>query len=359
VGAGLTIKSLWRLQHADPGFHADHLVTLRFDVPDGKYRGAAQRSLPEGIAGQVRTMPGVERAAVTTADVLVWPGINRGFQIEGHEPYRNQFDVYHEQITPGYFGTLGIPLLRGRDFTPSDDEHSQPVVIVSQAFAQRYLAGQDPIGKRMRYGDGIGWYLIVGVVGDVQVEDVHRDKSEVSVFYSPLRSADTLISLTLMVRTALPAAEMLPTLRSKLQLLEQRIDDHVAGTRSFTVLMAIFGAVAVALALLGTYGVIAHSVTQRTREIGIRVALGAQRGDILRLVTAQGARIVAAGLLIGLSGSLALTRFIASVLFKVDTRDPLVLGTITMLVGLAAIAASYIPARRAARQDPVVALRCE
>jgi len=371
VGAGLTIKSLWQLLHADPGFHADHLVILRFDVPDGKYQGAAQHSLPEHLADEVRGLPGVERAAVTTADMLIWPGINRGFQIEGQERSTNQFDVYHEQIIPGYFRTLGIPLLQGRDFTPNDDQHSQPVVIVSQAFARRYLSGQDPVGKRMRYGDGSKWYTIVGVVGDALVEDVHRDKSQVGIFCSPLRRADSLISLTLMARTQLPASEMLPTLRGKLQRLdpdfviynvatvEQRIDQSAAGTRSFTVLMAIFGAVAIALALIGTYGVIAYSVTQRTRELGIRVALGAQRGDILRLVTGQGARIAAAGLLIGFTASLALTRFMASLLFNVRTRDPLVFGTITVLVGLAAIVASYIPARRAARLDPVVALRCE
>ena len=371
VGAGLTIKSLWRLLHADPGFQADHLVTLRFDVPDGKYQGAVQHSLPEHLADEVSGLPGVERAAVTTADMLVWPGINRGFQIEGQERSRNQFDVYHEQITPGYFRTLGIPLLLGRDFTPNDDQHSQLVVIVSQAFARHYLSGHDPVGKRMRYGDGSEWYTIVGVVGDALVEDVHRDKSDVSIFYSPLRSADSLISLTLMARTQLPAAEMLPTLRGKLQLLdpdfviynvatvEQRIDQSAAGTRSFTMLMGIFGAVAVALALIGTYGVIAYSVTQRTRELGIRMALGAQRGDILRLVTGQGARIVAAGLLIGFTASLALTNFMASLLFNVGTRDPWVFATITVLVGLAAIAAGYIPARRAAKLDPVVALRCE
>ncbi|HEY6250088.1 MAG TPA: ABC transporter permease, partial [Candidatus Angelobacter sp.] len=336
-----------------------------------KYQGQAQRLLPERLAQQIQAVPGVEVAALTTADVLVWPGINRGFEIEGHERYRDQFNVYHEQITPEYFHTLGTPLLKGRDFTDSDDQHSQPVVIVSRSFAQHYLPGQDPVGKRMRYGDGTNWYVIVGVAGDAQVEDVHHDKSEVGIYYSPLRSADMLESLTLMVRTRLAPAEMLPTLRARLQLLdqdfviynvatmEQRIDENVAGTRSFTVLMAIFGALAIGLALLGTYAVIAYTVTQRTREIGIRVALGAQRGDILRLVTAQGTRIVAVGLMIGLTASFALTRFIASALFKVQTRDPLVFATITVLVGLAALAASYIPARRAASVDPVVALRYE
>jgi len=373
VGAGLTIKSLWRLQHADPGYRADHLVTLRFDIPDRKYKGEAQHSLPERLAEQVQSATGVKDAAVTTADLLVWAGINRGFEIEGHDRYRDQFGVYHEQITPGYFRTLGIPLLKGRDFTAADDQNSLPVMIVSRAFAQRYLLGRDPIGKRMRFGNAqhSPWSVIVGLVGDAQVEDVHRDRSEVGIFYSPLRASDLLISLTLMVRTTLSPAEMLPALRAKLQTLdpdfviynvatlEQRIDENTTGTRSFTVLMAIFGAVAVSLALLGTYAVIAFSVAQRTREIGIRVALGAQRGNVLRLLTAQGARIVAAGLLIGLGASLALTRFLASMLFKVETRDPLVFAAITLLVGLAALAASYIPARRAAAVDPVVALRSE
>jgi putative ABC transport system permease protein len=372
AGAGLMIRSMWRLHNADLGFRPDHLVTMRFDVPPHKYTDEALFALPERVVQQVQSLPGVQSAAVTSADPLVWSGINRGFEIEGHEPYKNQFNVYFEDITPGYFRTLGIPLLEGRDFTAADDAHSQPVMIVSRAFARQYLPGQDPIGKRIRIGGPKAeWRMIVGLVGDAQVDDVHNDKSEVSFFFSPMRNAEVPGGGSLLVRTAGSPQDLPPALRRQLQGLDPdftiysvatmqvRIATNSAGTRSFTWLMAIFGSIALGLALLGTYGIIAYSVAQRTREFGIRIALGAQRSDILRLVTAQGMKIVAGGLLIGLALSLMVMRFLATMLFRVNTHDPVVLTIISVMVGLAAVCAMYVPARRAASTDAVGALRQE
>jgi len=369
AGAGLMIRSLWQLQHADLGFRSDHLITMRFDIPPKKYSGKALYALPERLSEQVESLPGVQSAAVASGDLLVWPGINRGFEIEGHEPYQNQFNTYFEDITPGYFRTLGIPILEGRDFTAADD---QPVMIVSRAFSKRYLPGQDPIGKRIRIGGPkSAWRIIVGLVGDAQIDDVHHDKSEVAVFYSPIRIAEVMGGGSLLVRTAAAPLGVLPTVRNHLlQLdhdftiysvatLQERISENAAGTSAFTWLMAMFGIIAVGLALLGTYGVIAYSVAQRTREIGIRMALGARPRDITRLVSGQGLNVILIGLSIGIALSLSLMRFLGTMLFKVQTRDPLVLVTITALVGLAGFVAIYIPARRAAASDSVVALRTE
>jgi len=372
ASAGLMIRSLWTLQHNDPGFSSDHLATLRFDIPAAGYSDQARHTLPERLAQQLESLPGVEAAAASTADLLVWPGINRGFEVEGHEPYRNQFSVYYQDVTPGFFRTMGIPVIQGRDFTPADNQNSQPVMVVSQAFARRYLPGQDPIGKRLRVGGPQkAWRIIIGLVGDAQMEDVHRAKSDVCFFYSPMRDAEIVDTLSVVVRTQTGPADMLPMLRTEVQRFDanltifsvatarQRIARGAAGTRSFTMLMALYGTITVGLALLGTYGVIAYSVSQRLRELGIRMALGAQQADIVRLITTQALRFVATGLGVGAVLAIAVTPILSSMLIKVKARDPLVLCATALLVAMAAIGASVTPARRAANVRILAALRHE
>lgn len=370
AGAGLMVKSLWTLQHTDPGFSSEHLATLRFDIPTSGYSDQTRHTLPERLAERLQTVPGVESTAASTADLLVWPGINRGFEIEGHEAYRNQFSVYFQNVTPGFFQAMGIPLLKGRDFAASDNQNSQSVIVVSQAFARRYLPGQDPIGKRLRMGGPQkDWRVIVAVVGDAQMEDVHRSKSDVCFFYSPMRTAEVVDVLSVVVRTAGNPADLLGALRAEVQRFDpnltifgvstaqQRIASGIAGTRSFTLLMALFGTVAVGLALLGTFGVISYSASQRMREVGIRLALGAQHEDIVRLIMMQALGFVSAGLGIGVALSVAATPVLSAMLVKVKARDPLVLTATAVLVAIAAVAASYFPAWRAARLEVTTALR--
>src|SRR5947207_5195328 len=344
IGAGLMIKSFWRLRGSDPGFRPDHLLTLRFDVPNGKYTGATRLSLGDEIAERVKQLPGVADAAVTMVDPFIWPGLNRGFTIENHTNVMNPESVYYEEITPGYFRTMSIPLLAGRDFTPTDDEKS-PVVIVSQSFARRYWPGQDAIGKRLRIGKNTQpWLSVIGVVADAQIDDLHQSKSDLALFYSPLRRSEAIISLSILVRSKVDPASLIAPIRNELQrfdpdmpvysvaTLEERLAGEAAGARSYAVLMSLFGAIALSLAVIGTYGVIAFAAAQRMREIGIRIALGAQAADILRMMTAHGLRIALVGLGIGIIAAFALTRFLATLLFGVSSHDPLIFAGIAVLL---------------------------
>lgn len=372
IGAGLLVQSLRRLQNIDPGFRADHLVTLRFDVPNEKYKGDARLDLGYRIAELAQAMPGVESASVTSVDPFVWPGLNRGFTPENRPEISNPQNFYYEEVTPGYFRTMGIPIFSGRDLTARDDRHSLPVIVVGRSFARRIWPGQDPLGKRIKIGGPDGtWMTVVGVAGDAQIEDLHQEKSDLAIIYAPLHRSEAIINLSLLVRTKSDPATLIAPLRGMLQqfdpdmpvystaTLRERLGGESASARSYALLMAIFGSIAVILALLGVYGVFAFNVAQRTREIGIRIALGAQRAQILKMVTGQALRVAILGVVAGLIAAVALTRFMASLLFQVDMHDPLIFSGVAVLLTAAAVSAGYLPARRAASVDPMEALRDE
>jgi len=372
IGAGLVLKSLWQLQKVDPGFRSDHLVTLRFDVPNGKYEGDARLALGDAVAERIRNVPGVESAAVTSVDPFVWPGLNRGFTPEGQPEVSSPQNFYNDEITPGYFRTTGIPQFEGRDFTAHDDTDSPAVAIVSRSFARRIWPGQDAIGKRVKFGGPkASWMTVIGVVGDAQIEDLHQEKSDLAIIYTPLRHSQAIISLSVLARTQGDPELLLPSLRDALQqfdsgmpvystsTLEKRLAGESAAERSYAWLMGVFGTIAVSLALIGVYGVFAFNVAQRVREIGIRMALGAQRDQISRMITRQAAVVACCGVLVGLAASLALTRFLASVLFRVNMHDGVIFCGVAILLAVAAIAAGYLPAKRAASIDPLEALRQE
>ena len=372
IGAGLVLKSLWQLQEVDPGFRPDHLVTLRFDVPNGKYEGDARLAIADAVAERMRSVPGVESATVTSVDPFVWPGLNRGFTPEGQREVTSPENFYNDEITTGYFPTTGVPLLEGRDFTAHDNQNSPAVAIVSRSFARRIWPGQDAIGKRVKFGGPKAqWMTVVGVSGDAQIEDLHQAKSDLAIIYTPLRRSQAIIGLSLLARTQGDPEFLLASLRDALQqfdpdmpvystaTMEQRLAGEGAAERSYSVLMAVFGAIAVGLALIGVYGVFAFNVTQRVREIGIRMALGAQRGHIAGMITRQAALVAGLGVAVGLAAAFALTRFLSSVLFRVNMHDGAVFGGVAALLALAAIAAGYLPARRAAAVDPLEALRQE
>lgn len=372
IGAGLVLKSLWQLEKVDPGFRPDHLVTLRFDVPNGRYEGDARLALGDAVAERIRRVPGVESAAVTSVDPFVWPGLNRGFTPEGQQEVTSPQNFYNDEITPGYFHTIGIPQITGREFTAHDDTNSPAVAIVSRSFARRIWPGKDAIGKRVKFGGPKAtWMTVVGIVGDAQVEDLHQVKSDLAIIYTPLRRSEAIISLSVLARTQGDPDLLLPSVRETLQqfdpdmpvystaTMEQRLAGESVAERSYAILMAVFGTIAVALALIGVYGVFAFNVAQRVREIGIRMALGAQRGQIAELITKQAAVVAAIGVLAGLAAAFGLTRFMASVLFQVNTHDAVIFGGVSVLLAVVATATGYLPARRAASIDPLEALRQE
>jgi putative ABC transport system permease protein len=373
VGAGLMMKSFWRLQHVELGFNPDNLLTMDISMPPSRYPDKDQAALfQERLLERLSALPGVTSAASTT--VLPLSGANScdGMTIEGRPTTPADMPcVEVRDSSPDYFRTMGIPLLRGRQLTGRDNKDAPPVVIVNEAFARSFFPGQDPIGHRINHSPAdkpAVWREIVGVVGDVR--HFGLDAEARPEFYEPqlqapslgtsivVRSNSDLTGLAAAVRREVLAMDKdLPVYH--LKTMQELISDAVAQPRFRTLLLLIFAAVALLLSGLGLYGVMSYWVTQRTREIGVRMALGAQPGDVLRLVVGQGMALAGLGVCLGLAAAFALTRLIHSLLFAVSATDPLTFTAVPLVLCVVAFLASYIPARRATRIDPMIALRYE
>jgi putative ABC transport system permease protein len=375
AGAGLLIKSLTRLLGVNPGFRPDHLLTMRFYVPKGFDRNTRARFGPE-LAERVAAVPSVESAAVTFIDPFVWGGFSRGFTLEGHAPVSptEQDSVYYQEIGPNYFRTMGIPLLAGRDFSMSDRPDAPRVVMVSEAFARRFWPGENPIGKRIKYGPADStqpWMEVVGVVGNIKFESLRQDPDAQPVFYGPLLQSEVIENMSVIVRTRAASETMIAPLRDAIQkidaeipvyniaTIDERMHEDSAETRSYTLLLSLFAILALGLAAIGIYGVMAYAVTRRVHEIGIRMALGAQRKDVFHLIVGRGIWVALVGVACGLCGTLALTRAMAGLLYDVTPTDPAILAGVSILLSFVTLLACYAPARRATRVDPLVALRHE
>ncbi len=376
IGAGLLLKSLSHLLADNPGFRPDHLVTLRFYVPDRKYEGDGRNRFGPELAERIAKYPGVESVAATFIDPFVWGGFQRGFTVEGHGPISNaEADmVYYQEIGPNYFGTMGIPVLGGRDFSTRDSLQAPRVVMVSDSFARRYWPGQDPVGKRVKYGFADApepWMEVIGVAGNIKYNSLRQDPEAEPVLYGPLLQSEVIINMSLIVRTRTSPEAMLGPLREEMQRIDpaipvynvatfsQRMHEDSAETRSYGALLGLFAVVALVLAAVGIYGVMSYSVTQRIHEMGIRLTFGARPGDIHRLVMGEGVRLVLSGVAAGALGSFLVTRAMTSLLYEVKPFEPvLFLGLAAVLTGVVMLAC-YLPARRATRVDPMVALRCE
>jgi len=377
AGAALLLRSFVLLQRVEPGFRAPaaSLLTMQISPSAARYRDAKARlGLYEQLVERVRRLPGVESAAVSDSLPPDREGDADTYVIAGRPLAPGELNpiVSAPTVSADYFRTLGIPLVKGRSFDARDRPDSLPVAIVSEAMARRDFARQDPIGQRIkRSGPEIldsPYMEIVGVAGNSRYLGLARSLD--AAYYVPL-SQNTGRKLFLVVRSAADAASLAPLLRREVEAIdrdavvtavatmEQALSDAVAQPRFRTVLLAAFAAAAVLLAALGIYGVVAWSVAQRTHEIGVRMALGARRADVLRLVVGQGAGLAAAGIGLGLAGAFALTRLLASLLFGVSATDPLTFLVVPLLLGAVALAASLIPARRAATIDPHVALKIE
>lgn len=380
IGAGLLLRSFVRLQNSNPGFTAppDEMLSLAISpstMTSASYRTRIQ--FYERLLERVKQLPGVRSAAL--ADSL--PPNRRAesdtFVIEGQAlpPGKSNPALTAAIVSPDYFRTLGIPLVKGRYFEASDTVDSPPVAVISRSMARRFFPNQDPLGKRFKQSSGppaLPWtpYMrVVGVVADSKFAGVAGEPE--AGYYRSSRQMIFDSRMYLVARTEVSAASMVPALRreieamdpntvlSQVATMEQAIQNSVAAPRFRTLLLALLGGLALLMAAVGLYGVISYSVAQRTHEIGIRVALGAERKDVLGLVLRQGLELTLAGVAAGLAGALVLTRFLSSLLYQVKPTDFVTFAGVSLILAGVAFAASYIPARRATNVDPIVALRYE
>jgi putative ABC transport system permease protein len=378
VGAGLMIRSLQRLQAVNPGFNSERLLTMRFSLPPQKYPREQIGVFNQQLRERLRALPGV-RAAALSSDLPLSGHTSAGsIELEGKTaaPADGEIRMYRHRVTPQFFSTLGIPLLKGRDFTPDDHAQAPGVVIISEALARRYWPGEDPIGKRLREtGSENPWLSIVGVAADVKYRGLPQNpNADPDVYFPllqfPLREGG-INNLSLAVRTEADPTSLTAAIRGELQKLDpnlpvygittmaQQVARRTTQSRFSAWLLGVFGALALVLSAVGIYSVMAYAVQQRTHEVGIRLALGARVGDVLRMVVWRGMCLALIGVALGLAAALALTRVMKNLLFNVSATDPATFAGVALLLVGVALVASYIPARHATKIDPLLALRHE
>jgi len=384
IGAGLTIRSLTKLWSVDPGFSPHGVLTFGFSLPASMMNATpdAIRAAFREFDDNVASIPGVQAVSQTWGAIPLSGDDEQLFWLEGQPKPTNENDMnwaIDYIVEPGYLKAMGIPLQRGRFFSPEDNERSPLVVVVDEVFAQKYFPGQNPVGKRIHINRFTQLAEIVGVVGHVKQWGLATDDQQSlrSGLYIPcMQMPNGFIAMapsgsSVVVRASDASAGLLDSIRHisaqmsnqqvifGAQSMDSVISDSVASQRFSMILFAVFAVLAMALAAVGIYGVISYTVGQRAREIGIRMALGAQPRDILRLILGRGGKLAGLGVAVGLAAALGLTRFIASMLYGVGTTDPLTFAAVAGLLTVVALAACYVPARRATKLDPMVALRYE
>jgi len=369
IGAGLLGQSLFRLQQVRLGFQPDRLLTFQVAPPPARYRGEQAALFYSRLVESLRTLPGVRDGAVSS-------GIPFGAGNYTTTPIASSADsalaldtavpTDWRIVSPGFFRTMQIPLLRGRDFTNADGPSAPQVAVVSQATAKRFFGDGDPLGRELyRVADRRG-FTVVGVVGDVRHTALNQESPAI---YYPSTTGRVWPLMDIVVRTDVPPESILAGVRQKVHELDAElpisnvrpmqdwVSLNAAQPRLNAILLAVFAAVALLIAAIGIYGVLAYSVNQRTREIGLRMALGAPRRRVLGQIVREGMVVGLAGISIGLAGALALSRALASLVFGVEVRDPITFGAVAAVLAFVAFAACIFPARYASRVDPMVALR--
>jgi putative ABC transport system permease protein len=373
VGAGLMVQSFLRLRRVNIGLDAKNVLTATVILPQAKYQRDQRVTFFKQLVDRVRSLPGVQAASATGTLPLSGSNWGRSLTVEGYPVLSvgQAPSIQHTVVTPDYFRTMGISLLAGRDFTDTDAKGSPEVTIIDERLAREYWPNESPIGKRVRFGppeDNEPWHTIIGVVRSVRHQRMQEDTRK-SVYLSHRQVP--VSGLSLVARTSSDPRELTGAIRrevaqldsdlpvSEIATMEEVVAESIWQPRLYAMLFAVFGAGALILALIGIYGVMAFLVQTRTHEIGVRMALGATARDVFKLIVGRGMKLTAIGVLIGVAGAAALTRLMHSLLFNTSATDPFTFLLISLLLSLAAFFACYIPARRAAKVDPLVALRYE
>ena len=375
VGAGLLVKTFWKLRNVEPGFNPDHLLTMRVELPEARYKEIdKQTRFRTQALDDVNSLPGAQAAMISELP-LSGDSLNHDFVIDGRPPVApgDEPSIETRSIMGDYFHTMQIPLRKGRDFGPQDFDAKAPLVgIANDAMVRQYFPNEDPLGKRVRWvrNANVEWITIVGVVGDVK--HFGLDLPEQPGLYSPYTQINPWKRwMTFAVRTQSDPAAMGPMVKqqiwkvdsqlpiTKVQTMTEVSAASFAARRFNMLLLTLFSCLALILAAVGVYGVMSYAVTQRTPEIGIRMALGAQMGDVMKLVMKSGLVLALIGIVVGLGGAFALTRLMTSLLFAVEPTDKATFAIVSLCLLVTALIACYLPARRATKVDPLVALRYE
>jgi putative ABC transport system permease protein len=373
IGAGLMLRTVSRLTEQDPGFDARDLLTVRFILAGNAYNVEKRRAFYAECMEKVGGLPGVESAALTLSLPIEGSNWNSVF-IVADKPVPPRSELPSSAFIPvsaNYFETLGIRLLRGRAFTEADNSNPSQVIVINQTLADRLWPGEDPVGKRLKQGwpeDELPWREVIGVVADVKLEGIDREtplQTYLPITQEPSRSvavvartsSNPLAIAAIVEQTIRSIDNDLPVFNTR--SMDQLMGNAIGQQRLLMVLLAGFALLALTLAAVGIYGVMSYTVTQRTHEIGIRMAMGARPRDVLLMIVGQGMMLTVAGATIGLAAALGLTRLMSSMLFGVSATDPATFAVLTLILAVVAFFACYLPARRATRVDPLIALRYE
>ena len=372
IGAGLLVRSLLRLQHVDPGFDPNGVLAVRVALPDGRYDTNEKIvSFATRLEDRLRGLPGVQSVGGVSNLSLTNSGYTSDFTVAGWPAGKYGSEVAHRRVTPEYFKTMRTPVLAGRGITVDDRANGPPVVVINEAFARKYFRGEDPVGKRIAFervpDSSSTWNTIVGVVKSQHQSKLNLDP-QIEVFeplaqspagmYAVIRTSGDPASLGPAVRRTV--AELDPALAiSSMRTMNEVRAQSLARERFLTTLLLLFASVGLALAVVGVYGVMAQMARRRVREMGIRLALGAQASDVRWLVVRNGLRLVLLGLVIGTAGALVATRTMQALLFGVAPKDPLTFVSVPLVLVLTALVATWVPATFASRADPATALRAE
>jgi predicted permease len=373
AGAGLLIRSFWKLQQTDPGFNPERVLTASLSLPGARYGDAPKvAAFQQILLERLAALPGAQSAGLTSD--LPWTGYdeNAGFTVEGKTfPTNDGPSARYHFVSSDYFRTIGVPLISGRFFNSDDRQDTQPVVLINRAMAERYWPGASAVGKRFTFSSQPkerDWFTVVGVVGDVK-DFPHSPAAAPAFYWATMQQTPRQIILA--VRSSADPLNLVEAVRGEVRALDKDLPladaqtletiaaTAVAGRRFTLQLVGLFALTAMALAAIGIYSVLSYLVAQRTHEIGLRMALGAQLGDVLKLVVRQGMTPVLTGLAVGITAAIALTRLIKGLLFEVSATDPLAFAMAAALLALVSLLACYVPARRATKVDPMVALKYE